>query len=572
MAHGSITDIAICIVAAWLLGVAAQALRQPVLLAYLIAGYVVGPEVLRLVVSETSIKSISEIGLILLLFVIGLEIDLKRVLSSGKPILVTAAVQILGTFVLGLLFFRLLGFPLGGGHFDALYLGVAVFVSSTVIAVKLLTDRRELDTLAGRITLGIAVMQDVAVIVFLGIQPALTAPSVSVIGLTFGKIAVLIGVTMGVSRYVLPQLFHGVARLPELISVGALAWCFIIAALADYLGLSREMGALVAGVALSTFPYHLDVTAKVTSLRDFFITLFFVGLGLNIPAPAVTSLGAALAIFAFVVASRFLTVLWPLRLLGMGNRVGLLTTLNLLPLSEFSLVIISLGMADHHVEPEIFSPVVYAFFLLAVAGSYAIGASDKLFLAVEPWMKRLGLRDKGDELPAEPGHVDAGDVYILGFSWAASSLLEEITQRDPALLARLVVVDFNPEVHRKLSERGVRAIWGDISQRDTLEQAGLSRAKLILCTLPNTVLRGTTNLRLVELARSLNSEACIVAHTECLRDVTQLKTAGASYVNPTRLLEADELLAVIEAAENRLIRDKLTELETRLARRNEVIP
>ncbi len=572
MGHGSITDIAVCIVAAWLLGVAAQVLRQPVLLAYLIAGYVIGPHGFRLVTDQESIESISEIGLILLLFVIGLEIDLKRVMGSGRAILVTAAVQILGTLGLGILFFRMLGQPLGQGRFEALYLAVAAFVSSTVIAVKILTDRRELDTLAGRITIGIAVMQDVAVIVFIGIQPALADPSIAAIAMTLGKIGVLIGLTLGVSRYVLPPLFHRVARLPELISVGALAWCFVVAALASFLELSREMGALVAGIALSTFPYHLDVTAKVTSLRDFFITLFFVGLGLNIPAPSLEPLELGVELALFVIISRVLTVMTPLRLLGLGNRVGWITTLNLTPLSEFSLVIVTLGIDAGHVQRDAFSPVVYAFFLLAVVGSYAIGSSDRVFLAVNPWLKRLGLRDRPNPAATEGSTVNPGDIYLLGFSWSASSLLEEISRTDPALLARLVIIDFNPEVHRKLGQRKVRAIWGDISQRDTLEQAGVARAKLVLCTLSNTVLRGTNNLRLVRQVRSLNADACVVAHAELLSDVARLKEAGATYVCTPRLLEANELLLVIEAAENRLIGDKLAELEGRLAKRMEIIP
>jgi Kef-type K+ transport system membrane component KefB len=566
------TDIAICIVAAWVFGVVAQMLRQPVLLAYVLAGYAIGPQGMEIVTRQESVESIAEIGLILLLFVIGLEIDLKRVLGSGRAIVTTAAVEILGTIALGLLLFVGIGQPQGSGRFDALYLAVAAFVSSTVIAVKTLADRRQLDTLAGRITIGISVMQDVAVILFLGIQPALANPSVAALARTFAEIAALIGLTLGISRYVLPPLFQRVARLPELISVGALAWCFVVAALANALGLSREMGALVAGIALSTFPYHLDVTAKVTSLRDFFITLFFVGLGLSIPPVTTAAVGLAMVISAFVMASRILTVMVPLRALGLGNRVAVLTSLNLMPLSEFSLVMVTLGTESGHVDRAIFPPIVYAFFILAVFGSYAIGNSDRVFRFVEPWLLRLGMRDRSVETPVAVGSATRPDIYILGFSWTASSLLEEIARRKPTLLPRLAVIDFNPEVHRTLKQRKVHAIWGDISQRDTLEHAGLSDARLILCTLPNTVLRGITNVRLVSMVRSLNRDACVVAHAELLRDVSRLKKAGATYVSVSRLLEAEDLLHVIDAAEHRLVENKLTELEDRLANRGEVIP
>lgn len=572
MEHHALTDIAICIVAAWLFGVVAQVLRQPVLLAYLIAGYVVGPHGLEYVKGEASVESISGIGLFLLLFIIGLEIDLKRVLGSGRPILVTAVVQIFGTIALGLSLIWALGIPQGSGRFTGLYLAIAAVVSSTVIAVKLLGDKRELDTLAGRLTLGISVIQDIAVISFLGLQPALDSPSVTVVLGTFFRIALLIGVTLGFSRYVLPPLFHRVANLPELIVVGALAWCFIIAAFANSLSLSSEMGALVAGVAISTFPYHLDVTAKVTSLRDFFITLFFVGLGLRIPAPELAPLGFAVALCAFVVISRVATVMLPLRLLGLGNRVGVLTTLNLMPISEFALVIITLGIKAKHVDPSVFASAVYAFFILAVAGSYAINGSDPLFRFLEPWLHRLGLKDRSITATSESDSRPKPDIYMLGFSWTASSLLEEIEKRNPSLLPRLAVIDFNPEVHRKLSQRGIHAVWGDIAQRDTLEHAGLRDAKLVLCSLPNLVLKGTTNVRLVQLIRSLNPDAAIVAHAEVLGDVGRLKDAGATYVVVARLGEADEFLAAIDAATQRLLPDKLAELELRLANRSEIIP
>ncbi|MBX3745664.1 MAG: cation:proton antiporter [Verrucomicrobiae bacterium] len=572
MDPGPLTDIALCIVAAWLFGVVAQVLRQPVLLAYLVAGYVIGPAGFGIVTNEASIDSISGIGLLLLLFVIGLEIDLKRVIGAGRPIFVTATVQILGTVAIVLAFFTALDHPLGKGHFEAIYLAVAAAASSTVIAVKILTDRAQLDTLAGRITVGVSVLQDVAVIVFLGIQPALDSPSALVLATTTLKIGILIGVTLGVSRYILPSLFHRVATLPELVSVGALAWCFVIAALAHFLGLSREMGALVAGVALSTFPYHLDVAAKVTSLRDFFITLFFVGLGLTIPPPTLHGIGWALVLAALVVLSRALTVLPPLRLLGLGNRVAFLASINLMPLSEFALVLVALGVEAGHLEREMFAPVVYAFFLLAVAGSYAIAASDRLFLATEPWLRRLGLRDRQSAPESRPADPATPDLFLLGFYGTASSLLEEIARNHPDWLPRLAVVDFNPDVHRRLVRRGVHTVWGDISQRDTLKQAGLQHARVVLCTLPNSVLRGTDNLRLVRLVRSLNPDACLVAHAEVLVDVPRLREAGATFVLVPRLRDADDLVAAIHAADNRLLPDLMAALELRLSGRQEIVP
>jgi Kef-type K+ transport system membrane component KefB len=309
--HDIIYDIALSIITAWLLGVLAQLLHQPVFLAYLISGFILGPSGGRLITSQESIGTIAELGLIFLLFMIGLEIDLKKVASAGRSILITGIVQIAGGLLVGILFFISVGLPIAGERWDALYLAVAAALSSTVIIVTILYEKRELDTLPGRITLGVLVLQDVFVILFMTMQPSLDdlQPLKALVPVV--QTATLISAALLISRYVLPYLFHRVARLPELMVVGALAWCFFVAEIAVLLDLSRAMGALVAGVALSTFPYALDVTAKVTGLRDFFITLFFVALGMMIPVPTLEVLSIACVFAAFTVVSRLVTTFLP---------------------------------------------------------------------------------------------------------------------------------------------------------------------------------------------------------------------------------------------------------------------
>ena len=224
MEHSLVTDIAICIIAAWLVAVISQVARQPLLLAYLVAGFVIGPNALGWVRDKESIATISEIGLSLLLFMIGLEIDLKKMLSAGRVITITAGVQILGGVLLGWLIFNFLG-P-AQNRLEALYLAVAVAMSSTIIIVKILYDKRELETLAGRVTLGVLVLQDVFVILFLALQPNLKNPAGSVMAIAISHVILLVTVAFLASRFVLPPIFKSIARLPELVLVGALAWCF----------------------------------------------------------------------------------------------------------------------------------------------------------------------------------------------------------------------------------------------------------------------------------------------------------------------------------------------------------
>ena len=574
--HELIGDITLCILFAWVLGLLAHFSRQPLILAYLIAGFFIGPFGTGLVKSQESISVISELGLIFMLFMIGLEIDLKKIVRAGKVILFAAGGQLIGGCLLGILFFLAIGLPMGGGKFDALYLCVACALSSTVIIVKVLYEKRELDTLPGRVTLGVLVLQDIFAILFLAVQPSLDHLQASVILISIGRVGVLVATALVLSRYVLPRLFHQIARRPELILLGALAWCFLIGEIAEKLHLSREMGSLVAGVSLSTFPYALDVTAKVTTLRDFFITLFFVALGMTIPIPGMSVIGLALLIAAFTVVSRVLTTFTPLYLMKQGLRASLLPAINLAQISEFSLVVIQTGVAAGHIKTETSSAASFAFVVLAVLSTFVMARSDQVTRGLIGPLKRIGLRDLDHvhEHDGEHGggHGEARRVVILGFFRAASALLSEIERRNPMALDQITVIDFNPVVFQTLSDRGVHVVYGDISNVDTLVHAGVGKAELIIFSIPDSLLKGANNEKLVRHVRSLNPTAKIVATAELLSDVNDLYGAGADYVTVTRLSDADELYKVIEAAHAGLLEDKRAEMDALLGERREVLP
>ena len=462
--HELIRDITLCILFAWVLGLLAHFSRQPLILAYLIAGFVIGPFGMGWVKSQELINVISELGLIFMLFMIGLEIDLKKIVRAGKVILFAAGGQLIGGVLLGILFFIGIGLSMGSGNFDALYLCIACALSSTVIIVKVLYEKRELDTLPGRITLGVLVLQDIFAILFLAVQPSLDNLQVSVILISIARVGVLVATALVLSRYVLPWLFHQIARRPELILLGALAWCFLIGEIAERLHLSREMGSLVAGVSLSTFPYALDVTAKVTTLRDFFITLFFVALGMTIPIPGASVIGLALMIAAFTVVSRVVTTFAPLYLMKQGLRASLLPAINLAQISEFSLVVIQTGVTAGHISTETSSAASFAFVVLAVVSTFVMARSDQVTRGLIGPLKRMGLRDLDHKHDAdaghEGGHGEARRVVILGFFRAASALLAEIEQRNPAVLDQITVIDFNPLVFRTLDRPWhARGLW-----------------------------------------------------------------------------------------------------------------
>ena len=573
--HELIHDLALSIVMAWLLGVVAYLARQPLILAYLVAGFALGPFGLKWVHSQQSINTIGELGLIFMLFMIGLEIDLKKIVRAGSVILVTSAVQIVGCFGLALGLFLLMGLTLGGGKFDALYLAAAVALSSTVIIVKVLYDKFELDTLPGRVTLGVLVLQDLFAILFLAIQPSLNDLQVDVVLLSLVRVVVLLTTALLISRFTLPHLFQIIARLPELVLVGALAWCFAVAEFAEFLGLSREMGALVAGVSLSTFPYALDVTAKVTSLRDFFITLFFVALGMTIPLPTASVLGLALVIVVFTLASRLLTVFPPLYAMRQGIRASLLPAINLAQISEFSLVLIQVGVQANQVQPATASAASAAFVVLAVVSTFFIMRSDAISRRAIPVFKRFGLSDLDQaHAEAEPETQDERKrrIVILGFYRVASSLLAELERTHAALVEQVFVVDFNPTVYHSLKARGVKVHYGDIAHVETLAHAGIAEAEIVISSVPDSLLKGTSNERLVRYVRAANPGAKIVATADVLSETQTLYAAGADYVTIARLDQANELVEVVTAAEAGLIDDMRSRLEARLRDRREILP
>ena len=575
--HELIRDITYCTVAAWLLGLGAQFARQPLLLAYLAGGFALGPMGFGFIKSAESISAISELGLIFLLFMIGLEIDLKKVASAGRSITLTALVQIVGGVLAGIVFFRLCGFPLGGGKWDALYLAVAGALSSTVIVVKMLYDKEELDTLTGRITLGVLVLQDLAVILFLAIQPNLENLAPGILFLSLTRVIILVTATFALSRYLLPAIFRGVARIPELMQVGAIAWCFLIGEVGQRLHLSREMGALVAGVALSTFPYALDVTAKVISLRDFFVTLFFVAIGMQIPLPTGRLVGWVLVFATFVVVSRVATVFTPLYLMRQGLRTSIIPALNLCQVSEFSLVVLALGVqAGHLANPATSGIVALAFTLLAVLSTFGMAKSDRYVRAIIPWLKNRGLRDLDQVAdnagpPGATSHRGSARIVFVGFFRTASSLLEEIQRHDPELVADVAVVDFSPVARDGLLKRRVPVIYGDISHRDTLVHAGVDKAEVLISTVPDSLLKGTTNARLVRLLRDLNPSAKIIATADVLAQAAELLDAGADYVNVPRLRQAGDLLEAVRAARDGLLDQKRAALREILLDRREVL-
>merc|ERR1712048_494942 len=274
-----------------------------------------------------------------------------------------------------------MGLSFGTGPYAALYCGMACAISSTMIVVKLLQEHAEMDSSPGRLTVGILIFQDIWAIIVLAIQPDLANPEILGLLKTLGMIVVLVIVALSYAKFVMPAVFMVSSRSVELMLVVALAWCFLMGCFATlpFVGQSFELAALVSGVALATFPYSAEFIGKIKYLRDFFITLFFVGLGMQIPVPSISAIGMAMVVAFVVLAIRWLGIFTVVSVLGGGSRLATVATINLSQISEFALAICSLGISFGHVEGDTLTILIWTFAFLAILSSYLIGYNYHLY-------------------------------------------------------------------------------------------------------------------------------------------------------------------------------------------------
>lgn len=570
-----LADIGIAIVGAAAVAFPAYLLKIPLLLAYLAAGVILGPHLgFGFIKSAESISTLSEIGLVLLMFILGLEIDLKKLLQSGKAVMINGVTQFVGCVLFGLFFSWYFGAEENMGRYGRMYLAVACSLSSTLIVVKILSDKMALGTLPSRITLGILVIQDLWAIAFLAVQPSLSELSFLAILFSVSKAAVLVTISWFFARFLLPKIFEKAGKQPELMLIVALSWCFAFCGFANYLKLSLEMGALVAGVSIASFPYHLDIAAKLSSLRDFFITLFFVALGLQIPMPNKNIVFVSAFIIIFVLLSRIILVFPVLRLLNYGNRASLLPAVNLSQVSEFSLVLTALGVSYGHVNQDLVSAFIISMVVTSLVSSFLIPHGHEIYRILNPLLEKMGIKDHvGTDREHDDQKVQNEKVVLLGFFREASSLLTEIvTRHSNTALKELMVVDFNPEAHLKLKEMGIACKYGDIGNADTLRHLNLEKAKILICTISDQSLKGTDNLTLLRSLRKISPEAKIIVTAETISSAIEMYEGGAEYVFIPRLISANYLADVIERIQtNDAVNLKQNAVE-HLRSLNEVIP
>ncbi len=584
-------DISIALFLSGFLAILFARIQFPAIAGYILGGLIAGPLALGLVTDPANVDTIARLGFVFLLFVLGLEIDLSKIKQSGRTIIGTGLISVPIIALFGFVAAKLLalvGFAaIIGENLGALYIGLAISVSSTLLVVKLFQEAFELDTVPGRLALGILVMEDLWAIVIILLQPSLENPQPQAILASFGGIALLFGLAFTASRTFIPLAFRWIAKTPEIILVGAIAWCFgivllggsldaITLALIDanlHLKVGPGMSALIAGATIATLPYSTEIITKVNVVKDFFLTLFFVSLGLSIPAPSGFSvLVLAIAIAVVAIIARQLILFPLLYWTGTDRRNAEVTSLRMAQISEFSLVVTFLGITLGHLSADLATAIILAFILTALTTSPFYRYAYAIHTWLSPVLRRLGFKN--------PPRSNSGEerewrLVILGFHRIASSLLYDIARDDPALIKDTLVIDYAVALHDKIRQAGAHVEYGDLSNPDTLHHAGVDRAEIVISTISDDIMRGINNAELVATVRKINPEALIIANAINLADVDEIYAAGANYVFVSRLDSADALGEAIAyalngtLAEYRSLREKV---HGKPSAREEVLP
>lgn len=499
-------------------------LKQPLMIAYIIAGIVAGPLVLNFMHGDSHLfDAFSEFGIVLLLFVVGLSLNISHVKKIGKVSFSTGIIQFLFTSILGILILTALNFSL----MSAVYIGIALTFSSTIIVVKLLNDKKDSQSVYGRHVIGLMVVQDLIAIAIMIIVSTLSqegdlAKMASILGLKFLALA---GFVYGVARYFLPKILDHVAKSSEFLFIFTIAWCFGVASLLHWIGFSIEIGALIAGLSLGSSPYQSEISSRIRPLRDFFIVLFFVILGSRMQiADISTSIVPAIILSLFVLIGDPFILFSSFRALKFTRRNSFLAGVTAAHVSEFGFVLLFVGMQAGYVTEHDLSIFTLVALITIFLSSYAITYNEQLYRMFVPVFNLFG-KDKYQQ-PEEKN--DPFTVWVFGYHRIGWKVCEALQKKN----VRFAVVDFDPKAVEKMRGMGIPAFFGDAADVEFLESLQLEKAKLVISTLPEP----DDQVTLVKFIRSKTDKTFIITNLYHVNHLEDLYEAGASYVMMPHLM------------------------------------
>lgn len=538
-------QLAVILFMAFIFSFVAKTLKQPVIIGYIIAGVIISPFFLKFGATSEVIEIFSRLGIAFLLFIVGLHLNPKVVREIGLPSLVTGLGQMILTFGAGFLAsWKILNFSI----LASVYVGIAVAFSSTIIIMKLLSDKQNLDSLYGKISIGILIIQDlVAIGVLLFISSLSQGGSWHTNALnTLVSGTVLILVLFIIGYFILPKFMKNIAESSELLFLFSICWCFLVAALFSYFGLSIEIGALVAGVVLSISPYSTEISSKIRPLRDFFLVIFFIIIGFNIKLSEISSiiLGAMILSFVVLILKPVFTMLF-LRAFRYTKRTNFLVGTGLAQISEFSLIILVLGISLGHINEKVLHTTILTMVLTIILSTYLIIHSEKIYSFISKYLSVFERKKLKEKASANKNY----DYILFGENRIGFSLMKSFINMKKDFL----VVDFNPSRVRELCSKGVSCVYGDVSNIEFLEEIKVSNAKLIVSTVPEKEI----NMNLLNLVRGKNKNGIIIVTARQISDALDLYKSGADYVILPHFLGGEYTSKIIESAkENKNIYKK----------------
>jgi Kef-type K+ transport system membrane component KefB len=478
------SEFALLLIISAVAGAVSVRLRQPLIIAYIVVGIIVGPAVFGLVTAHDQIDLLAQVGIAVLLFLVGLKLDLQHVRHIGPVALATGLGQLAFTIAGGFALILLLG----KGVMEALYVAIALTFSSTIIIVKLLSDKRELDSLHGRIAVGFLIVQDLAVVLAMMAMSALhgsdDAALTEVIFSLAWRVLLAAAVLYVLMRWLLPGIVKAMAHSQELLLIFAIAWGTGLAALGEWAGFSKEAGAFLAGFSLASTAYRDAINARLAGIRDFLLLFFFIDLGSKLDFSTLGSeVVPAIVLSLFVLIGNPLIVMAIMGYMGYRKRTGFLAGLTVAQISEFSIVFIAMGISLGHVGVEALGLTTLVGLATIAMSTYMILYSQPLYQRLAPYLgwfeRRLPFREQAVENDRRSN--DVPDVVIFGLGRYGGRLAQQLQ----AVNIRVLGVDFDPECVADMRQRGVAVHYGDAQESGFLDELPLRHAKWVVSTLPD---------------------------------------------------------------------------------------
>ncbi len=509
-----------------LIGIIGQKLRQPLIIMFLVTGILAGPSFLGIIHSYEQIELLAHIGIALLLFIVGLKLDLKLIRTTGPVALATGLGQILFTSIIGFV----IAIVLGMSYLNSAYIAVALTFSSTIIIVKLLSDKKEIDSLHGQIALGFLIVQDIAAILALVLLTTLGA-SVTVEGSGYIQFLIIgakgLGLLAAVAllmRYVIPYLTRHLAHSLELLTLFAIAWAVLLGAASDLMGFSKEVGAFLAGVSLASTPFRDLIGARLTSLRDFLLLFFFIDLGARLDWTMVGSqLGESLIFSVFVLIGNPLIVLIIMGALGYRRRTAFLAGLTVAQISEFSLILAALGLRIGHINEETMGLITLVGVITILLSTYMILYASPLYRILSTPLKIFERRNPYREAAIDtPTDTENVDFILVGLGNYGSGLMEHLLRRKNDVIG----IDFDPDALERWRKKGVPVLYGDMADPEMHVQLPLKKAQWIISTIRSRDM----NLALIQNLKREEYTGKVALTATGSQEAAEFEKAGANLV------------------------------------------